>query len=194
MRFRALLFVVLCLSFAVSHAQVIWDESIDGDISGDRLNPDFVTLAAGNNILIASSSEADKEYIRLDVPTGHVLSAIILDNYVSDDGLAFMGVQAGTTFTEPADSPSVGNILGYVLFGWGSSTVGTDVLDDMGSGPGAIGFTPPLASGPYTYWIQQLGEPTDYQFNFVVTPVPEPATFCALGLGALALLRRRRTR
>ncbi len=173
---------------------MIWDEAVHGDISGDRLNPTFKTLVPGANILKASSSPGDREYIRLDVPGGFVLSAIWLDTYVSEDGIGFMGVQAGTVFTEPHDSPEVGNILGYVLFGWGSSTVGTDVLDDMGTGPGAIGFTPPLASGPYTYWIQQTGEPMDYQFNFVVSPVPEPATFAALGLGALALVRLRRRR
>ena len=70
--------------------------------------------------------------------------------------------------------------------------VGTDILDDMGAAPGTIGFTPPLGSGPYTYWIQNTGDFCTYQLNYVVAPVPEPATFIALALGAAVLARRRR--
>jgi hypothetical protein len=54
---------------------------------------------------------------------------------------------------------------------------------------GASGFSDPLQAGTYTFLIQQLGATTNYQFDFDVTSVPEPAT---LGLAALVPLFLRR--
>jgi hypothetical protein len=192
MSLRAFPLLVLFVLASVSSAQVVWDENTDGDITGDRFNPDFKTLTPGNNLLRAMSGPGDREFIRLDVPNGFVLQSIVLDSYAGDDGVAFIGVQAGTFFTEDPDSPNPANLLGYALFGTGMGNVGTDILDDMGAAPGTIGFAPPLASGPYTYWIQQTGDPSTYQFNFVVAPVPEPTTLAAFAIGAVALFRRRR--
>ena len=57
-------------------------------------------------------------------------------------------------------------------------------------GPGAIGFTPPLPAGDYTFWMQQTGaNSATYQFDFIVTP--EPATAGLLFAAAVLLLRRR---
>jgi hypothetical protein len=192
MSLRALPFFALAALSTTVNAQVVWDENTDGDITGDRFNPDFVTLAPGNNLLIATSGPDDREYIRLDVPNGFVLQALMLDAYVGEDGVAFIGVQAGTVFTEDHMGPNPANLLGYALFGTGMGNVATDILDDMGAAPGTIGFTPPLASGPYTYWIQNTGDLCTYQLNYVVAPVPEPASLVTLSLGTLALLRRRR--
>jgi hypothetical protein len=56
--------------------------------------------------------------------------------------------------------------------------------------------SPPLAAGPYSFWIQNTSNvSTAYQFDFMVTEIPEPSTLVILGLGATALLvavRRRR--
>jgi hypothetical protein len=39
----------------------------------------------------------------------------------------------------------------------------------MGNAPVAIGFTPPLPAGSYTFWLQQGTPPsTTYQLNFNV--------------------------
>jgi hypothetical protein len=184
---------IACAISAVSSAQVIWDENVHGDISGDRLNPDFVTLSAGSNFLMATSGPDDREYIRLDVPVGFQLNAIILESYQGLDEVAFIGVQAGTVFTEEHIGTDPGNLLGWTLFGPAIQSIPSDILDDMSVGAGAIGFTPPLSSGPYTYWIQQTGDPATYRFDFQVAPVPEPASMAALGIGTLALLRRRKS-
>ena len=68
--------------------------------------------------------------------------------------------------------------------------VGTDILDDLGNGSGAIGFTPPLPSGDYSFWIQQTADlQVDYslQFNVSGSAVPVPAALYLFGSGLLAL-------
>ena len=75
----------------------------------------------------------------------------------------------------------------------GEHLLGTDILDDLGEGDGAIGFTPPLGPGTYSFWLQQVNDPfTAYGLDFVVVPEPASAALLALGLTALAGLRSAR--
>jgi hypothetical protein len=121
-----------------------------------------------------------------------LLSSLNLNSYNSTNGIAFLGMQAGTAFTVSAGAAQPSDLKGYVHFGTDVGNIGTNVLDDMGIAPGAQGFTPPLPAGPYTLWIQNAsGVATGYQFNLVVT-VPEPATAGLLGLGLLSLCAWRR--
>jgi hypothetical protein len=56
-----------------------------------------------------------------------------------------------------------------------------------------MGFTPPLAAGNYTFWIQQTGaNSATYTLDFRVTP--EPGTLALLGISAAVgvAIRRRR--
>ena len=83
------------------------------------------------------------------------------------------------------------NLLGWVHLS--SSLLGTDVLDNIGTGPGAIGFLPPLGPGTYSFWLQQTGGSlTTYGLDLVVVPEPTAAALLALGLLGLAASRRRR--
>lgn len=174
----------------IAKAIVLHDESVNGDLSGDRLNPASFVLTVGTNSILATSLQGDIEYVHFSLPAGLSLTQVIPVNYVSSDGTAFIGVQAGTQFTEPPATANVANILGYTHFGTGPGNVGQNILPDIGTGAGAIGFTPPLTGSDYTFWIQQTSSsnPTTYQFDFVV--VPEPAAM--MGLVPLALLLQRR--
>jgi hypothetical protein len=184
-------FGCLIVGPAAAMAAIVYDEGVDGDISGDRLAPTSRSLSFGSNELTATSVSGDLEYITLSVPAGLQLDAVILDAYVSLDSTAFIAVQSGTTFTEPPTGTDVSNLLGWSHFGTGLGQVGTDILDDISVGAGAIGFVPPLSEGDYTYWIQQTGaNSATYTLDFVVTP--EPSTLALLALGVPALLRRRR--
>jgi len=186
---------LLLTCFGIAHASVIWDEDLQGDISNDRFNPSVGTMTLGSNFLFATSKQGDREYIRIDIPDGMQLEKLMMEHYHGDDLTAFIAIQAGTTFTEPPTGTNVANLLGYTHFGPGPGNVGTDILDDMGTGQGAIGFVPPLNAGPYTYWIQQTGvNPAHYHFEFIVGTVPEPCTMAVLGVAGLAFLRRRRQR
>lgn len=178
-----------------------WNESVNGDLSGDRLNPTPITLTQGSNIITATSGGGDLEYYRLFVPGGKRLSAIIAVSNTSPS-LSFIGVQRGTQFTEDPGAPNVANILGYTHFGVGNGTIGTDILDNMGTGAGAIGFVPPLLPANYTFWSQETGGSVTYTLDFQVTAIPNavPIPRGAMGLlaaglgavGAFSLLRRRR--
>ena len=192
-----MLFVVA--AGAVSAAE-IWNET-SGDLSDDRLNPDAFLLTPGSNNLIGTvigGSTADLDYVALTVPANHLMTQIVLELYESTDSRAFIGVQQGGTFTEPPAGTDVSQLLGWSHIGPGGAQQGTDILDDIGLGGGAIGFTPPLAAGQYSFWIQQTGSAlTSYNFNFVVEEVPEPSTLLLGGIGAaavagLAIRRRRR--
>jgi hypothetical protein len=163
-------FVTACaavLFSSAAQAQVFHDEAVHGDLSDNRLAPTAYTLPAGTGSLRATTGAPDLEYVALTIPTGNKLAGITLVSYEGLDITAFIGVQAGSVFTEPPATPNVANILGYAHYG--PAFVGTDILDDMGQGFLSIGFTPPLASGTYTFWLQQLGLACTYQFDFKVT-------------------------
>ncbi len=184
--------VAIALTTAASaRGDLIHDESIHGDLSGNQAAPTHYTLLPGSNTLIATSVSGDREYVRLSVPAGLLLDSLILVDYAGIDGTAFIAVQQGTEFTEPPTGTNVANLLGWSHFGPGVGNVGLDILPGIGSGLGAMGFTPPLAAGEYTWWIQQTGgNAATYELDFVVTP--EPTSLALLGLVATVLLRRRR--
>ena len=122
------------------------------------------------------------------------MSSIVHTSYASTDNLSFIGFQSGPQLTEPLPpATNAGNLLGYLHFGPG--TVGTDILDDLGasgsSTPPAMGFTPPLPAGTYTFWIQQTGVEASYSFDFVLTPVPEPGQWALMVAGAALVVAAR---
>jgi hypothetical protein len=171
-------------------ATILHDEGVDGDISNDRLNPTDHMLAFGTNSVIATSVSGDREYLTLTVPAGMQLDSVVLFSYTSVDPLSFIAVQSGTTLTEPPTGTDPSNLLGWTHFGPGAGNVGTDILDDLGASAPAIGFSPPLGPGDYTWWMQQTGvNAATFQFDFNVSP--EPATLGLVALVALGLRRRR---
>jgi uncharacterized repeat protein (TIGR01451 family) len=163
---------------------VLYDESISGDLSNSQVSPTPVTLALGTNSVKGTVGTGDnQDWITVHVPTGMALSMLVLQTYVSSDAQGFIGVQSGTSFVGNAFSAS--SYLGYAHYGTGATNgslpptnlVGADLLPLMGNtslAAGSQGFTPPLASGDYTFLIQQLGSPTTYQFDFDTTSVGTP--------------------
>lgn len=165
-----------------------YDETNDGDLSGDRLNPTALTLTFGNNQVAATSIAGDVEYLAVTVPDGHQIDAVMLESYTFEDDAesvtaaavlddtAFIALQSGATFTEPTSGTDVSNLLGYSHFGTGLNQLGTDILDDMAGGSGAIGFIGSLQESQYTFWMQQTGSiSTAYTLNFVVSELTPTA-------------------
>jgi hypothetical protein len=191
------LVLYLCLLTTPAQAVVVWNEAVDGDISTDRNNPSSAALARGSNTLTATSvgpptsNPADREYITFSLPTNGRLSALYVQAYAGLDGTAFIGVQSGTTFTEPPTGTDPANLLGYSHFGPAVQPVGSNILSDMGQGFGSQGFTPPLTGSNYTFWIQQTGaNSATYTLDFFVSP--EPAAIAMFGIGGVIVLLAKR--
>jgi hypothetical protein len=188
--FRSCTLVSLSLASSYASADTLWNESVQGDLSSNRLAPSAFSPGVGTHSLFATTGSGDLDYITLNLAPGTQLTQLTLVSYTGADRRAFIGVQPGATFTEDPNTVNVANLLGWSHFGPGAGNVGLDILPSIGAGAGAIGFTPPLASGTYTFWLQQLGASVNYQMDFVV--VPAPGILSALPVAALIAVRRRR--
>lgn len=170
-----------------------YSESVNGDMSGDRLVPSSLALDLGSNTISGSTLLGDIDYLTIHVPDNALLASLTLTAFGSIDDLAFIAIQSGTVFTEPDLGTDVANLLGWAHF---ALPLGQDFLQIMGSGPGAIGYVGALPAGDYTLWIQQTGaDLVTYTFDAQVT-VPEPGSLAllAFALAALGAARTRRVR
>ena len=189
----------LAVITTAASADLMWDESIDGDLSGDYLNPtQLFTKGVNNQVLFttvgsgSNGGEQDREYFTFTIAEGYELAAIILDGFETspESNLGFISIAAGDSFPTPADAPDPTSLLGYALPGVGD--IGNDILQTMGQGAGSQGFSGPLGAGSYTFWAQETGPSTDnWDLNFVVTAIPAPGSLALLGLGGFVSRRRR---
>lgn len=162
-----------------SSTTAAYDETADGDISDDRLDPTIITVDNGSNTVtgcVQGNSQPggrDIDYFTFEVPTGSELTAINLDNYdAAPNNLAFIGIQSGNTFTEPASGTNVSNLLGGLTYG--ENNENTDILPTMGTSlGGAIGFVSPLPAGSYTIWMNQTGPQSCYTLDLVIAPIED---------------------
>lgn len=167
-----------------------YDESVQGDLSGDQTNPDFFILDAGANTLAATTTSGDVEYFTLTVPADHELQSILLTEYSRSFGSSFLGVQTGAEVTVPVTTLDASDLLGYVLFNE-VDHLGTDILDDIAMGPGSMQFVPPLPAGQYAFWAQETSfSVVSYAFQFNVAAVPEPTLSCWFLLAVAGFTRR----
>ena len=174
-------------------AQPIYIEFLQGDLSDNHAAPSQLTVHQGSNELLGfmagdlGGGLIDRDYFRFTVPEGMVLSQIILTQYFSIDPVAFLAVVPGPAFPHDGETTLPSELLGWVHLG--EEHLGLDIMPLMGMQ--GQGFTPPLPSGEYSFWAQQLGEPTDYVLNFVVEV---PAPYGLFALAPIGLIRRRRPR
>ncbi len=193
---RCLLALGLALAAPAAHATIVWYEVPNGDLSNSPTGPTRITLAEGNNTIIASVGGMDpQDWMALTVPAGLQISAMLLTDYDSINPVSFVGFQGGPSFVGDYLIPQ--SYLGYMHFS--ANEVGQDLLPIMADPAIAVdaqGFTSPLSSGVYTFFVQQFDEDTLYRFEFEVTAVPAPGAVGvgAAGVGMVARRRRRQTR
>lgn len=181
-------FCAVMVLASIAWGDVLYEEGREGDLSGDRNAPTVMTIQNGDNVLFATTSLGDEEYFTIVVPPDQVFANLIVLTYPDFD-VSFIGIQRGTTFTVDPAHATEHDMLGWMHFGYGE--IDMDILPIMASAPDAVGFTPPLGPGSYTFWIQQLSDAeSDYQLDFVA--IPEPTAWVLLAAPALYLARRRR--
>lgn len=196
-----LLLPVLALAPLAAPAgpDVAWDESLDGDLSGDPLAPTQLALAPGDNRIVGSvttSTLDTRDYVTFTILAGQELTAIRQDVYVDVPGggpgdRGYNAIAAGATSAIP-DSTNGNLFLGGDHID--QLAPGTDLLAILATAPLAgTGFTAPLGPGTYTYHLQQTGQQVvGYELVFQVAasaaPVPasSPATLALLGLAFAA--------
>ena len=92
-------------------AATIWDEGIDGDLSGDQAAPTVLVVGVGSNSITGVTQTGDVDFFTFTVPDGANLAQIILTSFDSADDLAFLAIQSGPVIT---DTTSAANLLGWV--------------------------------------------------------------------------------
>lgn len=179
-----------------AQGDVVWDESIQGDLSGDSLAPTVFVFAEGSNDVIGATvaSPLDRDFWTMEILDGYRLESIVLSDYdVSGSSQSFFAVAEGTQISSLFD-PSI--LLGNTLVGETTGrSEGDNVLDDLGEAfYGGTGFSGSLGPGQYTFWYQETGGETGYGFEFNVASVPEPGGGGLLCIGLLVLLFNSRRR
>ncbi|HEX8875708.1 MAG TPA: hypothetical protein VF777_03105 [Phycisphaerales bacterium] len=171
-------------------------ESVNGDLSDDRLAPSQLMASYGSNILSGSIGKGplpgslDLDYVTVTIPAGMQLARLDLVQANVGGAVSFIAVEAGAQISVPHTTVDASPLLGWHHFG--GAEQGSDILQAIGAGPGAIGFAGPLGPGQYTFWVMELNtaEARGYSFEFVVVPAPSSACLAALG-GLIAAGRRR---
>jgi hypothetical protein len=167
------------------------------ELSGDHLNPTPVPLVPNGATTVSGSVEGkgkgvsvDLDYFTVTVPAGQILTSVnVLPDTVGGGAIGgFIAIFSGATAVDPDLAVST-DLLGYYLYS--DDDIGTSILDDMGTfdvdgNSPSIGFTPPLLSGTYTFWIQEgaLGV-FPYGFELVLS-APAPPAILLLALAGLA--------
>lgn len=189
----ASLALVACLSTS-GQAATVWDESTQGDLSNNRLQPTALAMTAGDNLVFGSvgseSGPIDRDFFSFSVPANGLLQAVVLLGNTSVSGSSsFLALQAGPQVTTTPGGQNISALLGFIHYD--PSMIGQNLLPLMGVA------NLPLPAGTYSVWVQELSQVVPYGLNFVLSAVPEPGAGGLLlaglaGLMGIRALRRPR--
>ncbi len=184
-----------------AHAATSWDEASSGDLANLGASPTAVSFAAGSNLIRGTTGRnaagvVDRDYFTFTVAPGFQLETLTLlpgSTFLGGAAASFIGMQLGPVMTVDPTSNSAAGLLGWWLYN--ENDINNDILQQMGSSPGAVGYSGALPAGTYTVWVQETGTGVAaYGFDFAVSQVPEPASALLLlaGVAGLAVRLRRR--
>ena len=161
---------------------ILWNEAVNGDLSNSQATPTPLTAGLGTNSVLGTVGRAPEVSIgSLCTFPGHAPRLARPRRLRIQRWPGISRRARGTSFV--GNPWAAGSYLGYAHFGTSATNgtlpptnlVGANLLPIMGNTSiafGAQGFQPPLASGDYTFLIQQLGSNTTYQFDYVTVEAP----------------------
>jgi len=175
--------VIACCA-AGAQAATVWDEAVNGDLSGDGSVPTRLATAIGSNVVFGITGGPDYDIFSIDVPLGAVLSGVVLQpGSTVAGGVSFIALEAGGQFTLPLPLSAAAGLLGWTHYDQG--LIGVNLLPSFGvPRAGSSGFSGPLPSGSYTFLVQDTSGAPNYGFDLQISAVPEPG---AMSTGLLAL-------
>ena len=155
---------ILC---STAFSDAVYDEAIDGDLSGDPTAPTPIALD-GDTLTVSGSVQAGsagdvRDYFTFTVPAGQDLVAMNLVSYV--DGTTgktgnkgYVMIDDGSTSVVPSFTTTQEFLGGWHLLRSIFPDESVNMLTRMSAGTsGGTGFTLPLGPGDYTVNIQQTG-------------------------------------
>jgi hypothetical protein len=167
--------------YTPTYQTALYDDTVQPDLSNDYRAPTAVSLPIGaSSIVVGSgvddSGNVDLDFLRVNVPPGAAIQQMILAEYEGESATSFVGMQSGAAFTFNPDPITgdpfacISECLGWTHFGPGQpgASVGQDLLPIM-SANSSSGFTAPLASPEYTFWMQENNSDAKFTLDFVVT-------------------------
>ncbi|MBO6514619.1 MAG: hypothetical protein JJ974_11700 [Phycisphaerales bacterium] len=170
----------------------IYDETVDGDLSGDRFAPTMITLDQGMNtvsmdVVLSDQPGGDRDYFTFTLGAGQSIdSMVILESsnpLGGSDSAAFVGFGPGSFFDFDPDIFSGPGLDGFVITSPGF--VGVEVINDLTGGLNSIG------PGSYSFWVQQTGQDLT-RVSIGLNVIPSPSAMGVLAMGGLVAMRRRR--
>lgn len=176
-------------------ASTVCNEAIQGDLSNSGLTPTSIVVTAGSNQIFGTTGNSggiDRDYFTITVPTGLQLASVMELAGTSVGGsVSFIGLQSGNQVTVPTNAATADGLLGWSHYG--GATQDTDLFAVMSiPSQGSSGFTTPLGTGNYSFWIQDFNAGRfSYGFDLVLAPAasvaPEPQSYAMLLAGFLVL-------
>jgi hypothetical protein len=177
------LLAILTLAAIVTpvHAGVVWDETVNGELSHLPSTPTVLPFVAGSNVLngtVGNVSGKARDYIKFTIPDGQLLTSMNLLVYTPDD-IGFAAINTGVHSYFPTFDTDIFFLSGIHLL---SSDVGTDLMErfvDRSVTADALGV-PELIPNTYCMVIQQTAALlTTYSIEFILSgPVAvQPSTW-----------------